>query len=70
LVPASVSEWCFDYQQVSTEYPFLEHYGRGAGIGCFDHEIVMFAEHLVRLQQPAEALRAVERARPHSEGRT
>ena len=63
-MPASVSEWCFDYQQVSTEYPFLEHYGRGAGIGCFDHEIVMFA------QQPAEALRAVERARPHSEGRT
>lgn len=51
----------------------LEAYGRGAGIGFFDEIVVGFAEHLVQINQPAEALKAVERARrtlrvePHSQ---
>jgi hypothetical protein len=50
-------------QQVSTYNSLLDQHGRGAGIGFFDQVVVVFAEHMVRLQQPAEAVRAVERAR-------
>ena len=50
-------------QQMSTYNSLLDQHGRGAGIGFFDQVVVVFAEHMVRLQQPAEAVRAVERAR-------
>jgi hypothetical protein len=31
-------------------------------MGFFDQVVIVFAEHMVHLQQPAEAVRAVERA--------
>jgi hypothetical protein len=40
----------------------LDTQGRGAGISFFDEVVVTFAEHMLQLQQPAEAVRAVERA--------
>jgi hypothetical protein len=51
----------------------VDTYGRGAGIGFFDEVVVGFAEHLLQINQPAEALKAVDRARrtlrvePHSQ---
>jgi len=50
-------------QQIQTYNAVVDSFGRGAGIGFFDQIVVVFAEHLVQLQQPAEAQRAVERAR-------
>ncbi len=50
-------------EQIHTYNSVLETQGRGAGIAFFDGVVVVFAEHLVQLQQPAEAVRAVERAR-------
>ena len=50
-------------QQISTYNSLLDNFGRGAGISFFDQVVVVFAEHLMRLQQPVEAVRAVERAR-------
>jgi hypothetical protein len=41
----------------------IDTYGRGAGIGFFDEIVVGFAEHLGQLNQKAEAIKAVERAR-------
>lgn len=49
--------------QIRSFNSVLDTYGRGAGIAFFDEIVVPFAEHLVRLNQPAEALRALERAR-------
>lgn len=49
--------------QVKTYNTVLDTAGRGAGIGFFDQVVVVFAEHMLQLHQPAEALRAVERAR-------
>ena len=48
--------------QIKTYNTVLDRDGRGSGVGFFDQVVVVFAEHLVQLQQPAEALRAVERA--------
>jgi hypothetical protein len=50
-------------EQVRGYNSVLDLYGRGAGTGFFDEIVVMFAEHLMALGQPAEATRAVERAR-------
>lgn len=50
-------------QQVATFNTVLDTRGRGAGVGFFDGVVVVFAEHMVQLQQNAEAIRAVERAR-------
>lgn len=36
--------------------------GQGAGIQFFDQVVTVFAEHLLQVQQPAEATRALERA--------
>ena len=41
----------------------VDTYGRGAGIGFFDEVVTGFAEHLLQLNQKAEAARAIERAR-------
>jgi hypothetical protein len=49
--------------QISAYHSVLETYGRGAGIGFFDQIVVGFVEHLLNLKQPAEAARALERAR-------
>ena len=50
-------------QQIQTFNSVLDNAGRGGGIAFFDHVVVVFAEHMLQLQQPAEAVRAVERAR-------
>jgi hypothetical protein len=50
-------------KQLRAYQSVLETYGRGAGIGFFDQIVVGFVEHLVNLQQPAEAKRALDRAR-------
>ncbi|MCX6955460.1 MAG: hypothetical protein NTV51_25200 [Verrucomicrobia bacterium] len=50
-------------EQVQTYNTVVDRYGRGAGVGFFDQVVVVFAEHMVQLQQPAEAVRGVERAR-------
>ncbi|MSU50837.1 MAG: hypothetical protein EXS37_17410 [Opitutus sp.] len=41
----------------------VDTYGRGAGIGFFDQVVAPFVQHLVQLDQRAEAGRALERAR-------
>jgi hypothetical protein len=50
-------------EQVKAYNTLLDTSGRGAGIGFFDQVVIVFAEHMLQLQQPAEAVRAVERAR-------
>ncbi|HUR59365.1 MAG TPA: hypothetical protein VM029_16740 [Opitutaceae bacterium] len=50
-------------EQIKSYNSILDLYGRGAGVTFFDQVVVTFAEHLVQLRQPAEAVRAVERAR-------
>jgi hypothetical protein len=50
-------------EQIRAYNSVVDTYGRGAGIAFFDEVVTPFAEHLVQLQQPAEAARAVERAR-------
>jgi len=49
--------------QVRTYNAALGSFGRGAGIEFYDKIVVVFAEHLLQLNEPVEALRAVERAR-------
>jgi len=49
--------------QIRSYNGVVDSYGRGAGIRFFDEVVVGFVEHLVSLQQPAEAKRALERAR-------
>ncbi len=41
----------------------VDTFGRGAGIGFFDEVVTSFTEHLLQLNQKAEAGRAIERAR-------
>jgi hypothetical protein len=50
-------------QQIGTYNSVVDTHGRGAGIGFYDQVVVVFAQHLVQLQQPAEAIKAVERAK-------
>ena len=50
-------------EQVKAYNTLLDTSGRGAGIGFFDQVVIVFAEHMLQVQQPAEAVRAVERAR-------
>ncbi len=50
-------------QQITAYNSLIDTAGRGAGIGFFDQVVVFYAEHMMQLQQPAEAIRGVERAR-------
>ena len=50
-------------EQIRTYNSALESFGKGAGIEFYDKIVVVFAEHLLQLNEPEEALRAVERAR-------
>ena len=50
-------------EQIRSYNSVVDLYGHGAGVVFFDQVVVTFAEHLVQLRQPAEALKAVERAR-------
>lgn len=50
-------------EQIRSYNSVIDTYGRGAGIGFFDEVVVEFAQHLLRLKQKPEAMRAVERAR-------
>jgi hypothetical protein len=50
-------------EQIRAYNSAVDTFGRGAGIGFFDDVVVVFVEHLAQLQQPAEAARAIERAR-------
>ena len=50
-------------KQIQAYNSVVDTYGRGAGVGFFDGIVVGFVEHLVQLNQRAEAQRAIERAR-------
>lgn len=50
-------------EQIRVYNTAVDTYGRGAGIGFFDEIVVGFTGHLIQLNQPAEAVKAVERAR-------
>ncbi len=50
-------------EQIKTYHLVLEKYGKGAGMSFFDGIVVVFAEHLLQLGQPVEALQAMERAK-------
>lgn len=50
-------------EQIRTYNSLVDSFGRGAGIAFFDQVVTVFVEHLLQLQQPVEALHAVERAR-------
>jgi hypothetical protein len=50
-------------EQVRTYNSVVDTYGHGAGIGFFDEIVTPFVQHLLALKQPAEASRAIERAR-------
>lgn len=50
-------------QQIQAYNSIVDNFGRGAGIGFFDQVVTVFVEHLLQLQQPPEALKAIERAR-------
>ena len=50
-------------EQIRAYNSVVDTYGRGAGIGFFDEIVSGFAEHLLQLNQKAEALKAIERAR-------
>jgi len=49
--------------QIRTYNTVLASFGRDAGIDFFDKIVTVFAEHLAQVQEPAEAIKAVERAR-------
>ena len=49
--------------QVRAYNSAVDSFGRGAGIGFLDEIVRPFVEHLLELAQPAEATRAIERAR-------
>jgi len=49
--------------QIRAYNSVVDTYGHGAGIGFFDEVVVGFVEHLVQLNQRAEAAKAIERAR-------
>lgn len=50
-------------EQVRTYNAVVDRYGPGGGMVFFDGVVIGFVEHLVQLQNRAEALKAVERAR-------
>lgn len=50
-------------EQIHSYNSVVDLYGPGAGVVFFDQVVVTFAEHLVRAGRPADALKAVERAR-------
>jgi hypothetical protein len=50
-------------QQISSYNSVIDLYGAGAGVAFFDEIVVTFVQHLMQLKQPAEATRALERAR-------
>ncbi len=50
-------------EQIKAYNTVVDSYGRGAGIGFFDEIVTGFTEHLVQLNQRAEAIKALERAR-------
>jgi hypothetical protein len=50
-------------EQIRNYNAIVTTYGRGAGIVFFDQVVVVFAEHLWQIQQPAEAAKAVALAR-------
>ncbi len=50
-------------EQIRSFNSILTTFGAGAGVRFFDEVVVTFVEHLVKQQQPAEAARALERAR-------
>jgi hypothetical protein len=50
-------------EQVRTYNSVVETFGRGAGIGFFDEIVTVFVEHLLQLNQAADAARALDRAR-------
>lgn len=49
-------------EQIRSYNSVMDTYGRGAGIGFFDEVVAGFVEHLVQMNQKAEALKAIERA--------
>jgi hypothetical protein len=49
--------------QINVYNHVLEQYGKGAGMAFFDGIVVVFAEHLLQLGQPVEALKALDRAK-------
>ncbi len=49
--------------QVRAYNAVVDRYGPGAGVAFFDEVVLGFVRHLLQLKQPAEAQRAVERAR-------
>lgn len=50
-------------EQVRTYQELVATLGRGAGIAFFDQVVLIFVEHMMQLQQPAEAAKALETAR-------
>jgi hypothetical protein len=50
-------------EQVKAYNSVVDLYGRDAGIGFFDEVVVGFVRHLLQLNQKAEAIKAVDRAR-------
>ncbi|MEO5958971.1 MAG: hypothetical protein ABIR80_07625, partial [Opitutaceae bacterium] len=50
-------------EQIRSYNSILSAHGSGAGIGFFDQVVAPFVQHLVQLRQPAEAARALDRAR-------
>lgn len=49
--------------QIAAYNQVVDLYGRGAGVTFFDQIVTPFARHLLALEQPGEAAKAVERAR-------
>lgn len=50
-------------EQIRTYNSVVDQFGRGTGVGFFDQIVTVFVEHLGQLGQPAEARRALDRAR-------
>jgi hypothetical protein len=50
-------------QQIGAYNQVVDTFGRGAGMGFFDQVVTIFVEHLLQLQQPGEATKAIDRAR-------
>jgi hypothetical protein len=50
-------------EQIAAYNALVDTLGRGAGVAFFDQIVVVFAEHLQRLGQKADAIHAVQRAR-------
>lgn len=50
-------------EQIRTYNSTVDTFGAGAGLDFFDQVVTVFVEHLVKLRQPVEAKRAIDRAR-------